>query len=241
VSDFDAGNDPLDPELRRLLRDRAPRGERPDCPRAERWIALLSGEVAADEAERLRRHLGECAACAATAADARRFLLAMGGARTAPTLARPGRRVLGALAATVAIAGVAWLIRDAPWRSAPDPIAELLATLEPPAAPEGEATPGGPVFRGAESSAASRSLAAALEPYRDRRFAAACDALADHGRRFPADREARFLAAVACLEARELDRAEGLLASLAAVAGDRRDDARRLLDRLHAARRDAGR
>ncbi|MFN7941975.1 MAG: hypothetical protein U0X73_10255 [Thermoanaerobaculia bacterium] len=241
MSDFETGNEAFDAELRRLLRGRGTRADDPDCPREERWIALAAGEAAADEADLLRRHLEGCAACAATAADARRFLLAMGSTRPAPTFARSGRRVLIALAASLAIAGIAWLIGDPRWRPAPDPIAELVATLELPAAPESESTAGGVTLRGAEISAASRSLAAALVAYRDRRFAAACDGLADHGRRFPADREARFLAAVSCLEARELDRAEALLASLAAVAGDRRDDSRRLLDRLRAARRDADR
>lgn len=231
-------HDPIDAELRRHL-SRAPRDA--DCPPAERWLALVDGELASAEAEELRRHLEGCAACAALAADAARFLQAM----SSPTpLASRLRFKWSAVVAAAAVAvlavavGLTW-IRVA--RTAVDPVATFVAGIELPAIP---AVGGGMhgdelVYRSAGTGTAQQSLEAALPAYRGREFAAACIALVDHARRFPADREARFLAAVSCLKARELDQAEALLASLAAVAGERRDDARALLERLRAARRSA--
>ena len=242
MTDHDAGNDALQSELRRVLTGRTTGS---DCPPAARWIALLSRETTAAEAENLRRHLGECAECTATAADARRFLLAMGVLETTATPVSSRRWAIAALAAAAAaavVAGAAVLLRVGAGTAAPQTpptVVAFVAAFEPPPPPAlAEESPvGGMVYRGATSLESSRSLALALTPYRARQYAAACRSLAEHGQRFPADREARFLAAAACLKAHELDRAEALLASLAAVAGDRRDDAHALLESLRAARR----
>lgn len=232
-------DDPIDVELRRLLR-RALRSSA--CPPDERWLALSAGELAAEEAETLRRHLGDCAACAGVAADAQRFLRAMDAPRPAAQRVRLQRWVIAAGAAAAAAAVIATAVGlgwPAVSRRAPDPVADFVAELEPPALPAagGDATADELVYRGSESSTAQSSRDAALTPYRVREYAAACRALAEHGQRFPADREARYLGAVACLKAGEVDRGEGALASLAAVAGERREDARALLEGLRSARR----
>ena len=238
-------HDPIDVELRRHL-SRAPRDA--DCPADERWLALVAGELDAGGAEALRQHLEGCASCAATAAEARKFRLAIGARSpwspwstrstwsTADTRRRGIRWAVG-FAALVALAAAPWLLRFGSPHFEPGAIHELVTALEvspPPSRDE----PGGSdlVFRAGADSAAARAFAAALGSYRDRRWTAACRTLGEHGQRFPEEREARFLAAVACLKAGELDRSEALLAALAAVAGDRRDDARALLDRLRTAR-----
>lgn len=237
---YDAENDALESALRCTLRSRTASSA---CPPETSWLALLSHALTPEEAEALRRHLGECSTCAAVAADARRFLLAMDAPGSGVSHSRSWWWALGSVAAAAAVAVIAWtaglLGERGATRSAPVGLAELAASLELPAPPaEGaESSPGTLVYRGRVDPEAIRSLTAALAPYRGRQFADACRALAEHGRSFPEDREARFLAAVSCLEARELDQSEALLASLAAVAGDRRDDARALLDRLRAARR----
>ncbi len=235
MTEYDAENE----ALRRTLRSRTAGSA---CPPETSWLALLSDELTADEGEALRRHLGECSTCAAVAADARRFLLAMDSPRSGPSRSRSWWWAIGSVAAAAAVVAVAWaagLIGERRARPAPDALAELVASLELPAPPAGgaDASPGTLVYRGRVDPDAIRSLEDALAPYRTRQFAEACRALAGHGRSFPADREARYLAAISCLEARELDQAEALLASLAAVAGDRREDARALFDRLRAARR----
>lgn len=232
--------DPIDAELRRHLA-RAPREA--DCPPAERWLALVAGELHGDESEGLRHHLEGCAACAAVAADASRFLRAMDSPTPlAPRLRFQWQAIVAAAAVAALAVAIGWTWR-AVARSAADPVASFVAGLELPAIPAGggEMHGDGLIYRSTGTSTAQQSLEAALAPFRGREFAAACSALAEHVRRFPADREARFLAAVACVKARELDRAEALLASLAAVAGERRDDARELLERLRAARRSAPR
>lgn len=235
--------DPSDVELRSLLRRLPPSR---DCPPEERWLELAAGELAVGEVEVLRSHLADCAACTAAAADARRFHLAMAPPEPARPRARFRRWAVGAAAAAAAVAVIATavgLARRPVARAAADPVAAFVEVLEPPALP---ASGGDPVadellYRGDTSPAARHSLAAALTPYRVRDFAAACRTLAAHGERFPADREARYLAAMACLKTGELDRGEALLASLAASAGERRDDARQVLERLQRARRDGGR
>lgn len=239
MTEYDAENDALQGALRRALRSRTASSA---CPPETSWLALLSKELTPDDAEMLRRHLGECSRCAAVAADARRFLRAMGGSESGVPHPRSWWWGIGSVAAAAAVVVLAWtagLLREHGAELAPDATAELVAAIELPAPPAvgEESSPGKLVYRGGVDPESIRSLTAALAPYRGRQFAAACRALAEHGRSFPADREARFLAAVSCLKARELDQSEALLASLAAVAGDRRDDARALLDRLRTARR----
>jgi hypothetical protein len=234
-------SEPFDPvdALRHLP---AAEGREP-CPEEERWVELLTGRLAAAEEERLRQHLEICPLCAATARDARLFLVAVGELAESPLVFDRRHRtlVLGfAAAAALALVGSAVLLKTGAWRRpAPDPVARLAAAVEVPA-------PGGVdngsvaeelLFRdGEDRSGRASSFAAALVPYRNRDYALACGALAVHGKRFADDREARYLAAVACLKSGEADRAEALLAALAAAPGDRRDDARSLLHRLRQAR-----
>jgi hypothetical protein len=239
-------HDPADPadlmdlELRRLLRRSLPISA---CPADDRWLALVAGELASGEAEELRRHLEGCAACAAVAADASRFLRALDSSRPHAARVRFKWRAIVAAAAVAVVAVAVGLMWRPVTRTAVDPVATFVAGLEPPVIPDvgGEMEGDALVYRSSGTSAAQLSLEAALASYRGRDFATACSALSGHVRRFPADREARFLAAVSCCKARELDRAEALLASLAAVAGERRDDARELLERLRAARQSAPR
>jgi hypothetical protein len=212
------------------------------CPEAERWIELLRGRLDAAEEELLRQHLEGCPACAATARDAHQFLVALG--ELAPSR-RSARRpwALGVAAALALVAvGTAVRLRTAEWRRlAADPVAALAAELNVPAppVPEPSSVDSELVFRGEEDERA-RSLAAALVPYRQASFTRACTALAAHGGRFPTDREARYLAAVACLKAGDADHADALLAGLSGSAGDRRADAGALLGRLRQARAGRG-
>jgi hypothetical protein len=212
-------------------------GDEP-CPEPERWIELLAGRLDATEAERLRRHLEGCPSCAATARDARQFLVAMGELPDS-SVARPARPLLVAAAAAVALIGTVVVLKTTGERKpALDPVAELAAALEVAAPPVTEtgSVESELVFRGEGDSERASSLEAALAPYRKRDFARACAALDLHARHFSGDREARYLGAVACLKGGAVDRAEGMLAALAASPGDRRDDARGLLERLRQAR-----
>jgi hypothetical protein len=234
-------SEPFDP-IEALRQLPAAEGRGP-CPEEERWVELLTGRLDATEEERLRQHLEDCPSCAATARDARQFLVAMGELAESP---RAGRRslVLGLAAAVVlAVVGTAVLLKSGVGRKpAPDPVAELAASLEvaAPAEPDPGSIDAELTFRGAGDGERARSLAAALGPYRSRDYGTACSALAIHGHRFSQDREARYLGAVACLKAGKVDRAEALLAALAASPGDRRDDARSLLGRLRGARGSPG-
>jgi hypothetical protein len=233
-------SEPFDPvdALRHLP---AAEGREP-CPEEERWVELLTGRLAAAEEERLRQHLEVCPLCAATARDARLFLVAVGElAEGRLGLDRRQRvRLLGfAAAVALAVVGTGVLLKTGVGRRpAPDPVARLAASLEVPAPPavEDGSVADELVFRDGEDGGRASSLAAALVPYRNRDYVLACGALALHGKRFADGREARYLAAVACLKSGEADRADALLSALAAAPGDRRDDARSLLDRLRQAR-----
>jgi hypothetical protein len=223
-----------DRELGAALRAR---GERTDCPPAERWFDLLSGRIAGAEAEHLREHLADCSRCTEAARDARRFLIAF---REPIAPAGEHRRMRWRLAAAAALAaGIVGLVvlvgrDDRPRAGA---VERLIAELDLPAPDVAGDGPGESdlVYRGGESDRGA-SLDEALAPYRARRFAAACAALDAHSRRFPADREGRFFAAVSCLAAGEFERADELLAALSASAGERRAEARELLARLRRAR-----
>jgi TolA-binding protein len=226
--------DPID-----ALRQLPAAARRQPCPEEERWIELLTGRLDAAEQERLRQHLEECPSCAATARDARQFLVAMGELADPRRVTQRSRLLVLAAAVALAVVGTAVLLKTGVGRRpAPDPVAELAATLDVAAPAEADAgsVDSELVFRGEGGSERVSSFAAALAPYRSRDYPSACAALALHGRRFPEDREARYLGAVACLKAGKVDRAEALLAALAAAPGDRRDDARSLLGRLRRAR-----
>ncbi len=227
-------DDDLDEALRDVLRATAQKSS--ECPPEAGWLDLLQGKLEAEPAEALRRHLAECPDCAATARDARRFLAALGEPIGQEARA-PGRRWL-ALAAAVALmaAGLGlWSARVE--RRADDPVARLIAELETtvPAGPLAEAGEPDLTYRGVESDSA-QLRAAALKAYRERRWSTACEALERAGRGSSDERELRFLAAVSCLRAGDLDRADALLASLAAREGDRHEAARELLSRLRRAR-----
>ncbi len=211
------------------------------CPMAESWIELLQGELPSERAEELRGHLEICSECAGVAAQARRFLIAMGELAERPARGAALRGGLG-LAAALAVLAIGLLYLFGGERRTPlGAVERLAAALEvaAPPAPSAATDRAGLIYRGtAGESPGAAALAGALAPYRERRFADACVALTKHGGEFPEDREARFLAAVACLKAGELDRADTLLASLAAVVGDRQQDARSLLESLRRARRE---
>ena len=235
-------SEPFDP-INALRQLPATEGRGP-CPEEERWVELLTGRLDAAEEEQLRRHLEDCPSCAATARDAGQFLVAM-GELAAPVRARRRSLAVG-LAAGVAlvVVGTAMLLKTGVGRRpAPDPVAELAASVEvaAPAEPDPGSIDAELTFRGAGDGERARSLAAALAPYRSRDYGSACAALAIHGHRFSEDREARYLGAVACLKAGKVDRAEALLAALAASPGDRHDDARSLLGRVSRAREGPGR
>lgn len=225
---------PYEGRLREVL---VPENARLDCPPAERWLDLLSGSVEDAEADRLRGHLADCRGCAKVARDARRFLLAM----DEPIARVREHRVLAlrwTAAAAVALGVGSVLLLGLPERTRAGAVARLATdvdiaapVLSPPGAADQDL-----VFRGGGVLERIASLDAALVPYRGSAFGAACAALREHARRFPADREGRFFAAVACLEAGELEPADELLASLAVSSGERSDEARELLGRLRRAR-----
>ncbi|MEK7315274.1 MAG: hypothetical protein AAB011_03770 [Candidatus Eisenbacteria bacterium] len=227
-------NDSLNRDLLAAFAAAPPAGP---CPPETIWIALLSGELEAPATEALRGHLARCAACVETATDARLFLDSVAPPRAHRSPAARFR-VAGAIAAgLIALVASVLLLQRAP----PSPeraLAELVAALDVPAPAIGPFDAGDSelAYRGGEPGAADRSLASAVLPYRERRWGDACSALAEHGRQFPRQREARYLGAVACLKAGETARAEAMLASLAAVSGERREEARALLERLQRAR-----
>lgn len=230
-------NDHLsDRELGEALRAREERADA-DCPAAERWLDLLAGRIAGDEAERFRRHLADCSRCTAAALDARRFLIAFEQPIARAAERRPIRWRIAAAAALVAgIVGLLVFFGDEE-RAPAGAVERVIAELDLPA-PDlagGGASDPDLVYRGGASERGA-SLDEALAPYRAHRFGDACIALDEHARRFPADREGRYFAAVACLEAGELERADERLAALAASAGERREEARELLARLRRAR-----
>jgi len=207
-----------------------------DCPSEALWVELLQGDLEDTAAEALRAHLVDCPKCATTARDARRFLAAIGPAGRR-TRRLSDRRVLVVAAAGVLVAfGLGFFLVRAE-RAADAAVERLIAELEV-ALPQGGA-PGSLgselVFRGGGGEPGNER-SKALQAYRERRWETACTALDREGRSPPDERELRFFAAVACLKAGELDRADGLLASLAAVEGGRRDAAREMLDELRRAR-----
>lgn len=233
----------IDRAVRQALADERPRSV---CPAEERWVALALGEVAAPEAGALHDHLEACARCATSARDARRFLAAM---ELLPSSA--GRSIARhslALASAAALVGVGLLVLlDAGGRGSERQthraverlVAELTIAAPAPAARGGVEEE--LVYRGPGAGERAAALEQALVPYRESRFRDACAGLIEHGRRFPADREGRFFAAVACLEAGDLERADELLAELAASVGDRRDEALALRARLRRAREEDAR
>jgi len=225
----------LDELLRQTLRAR---DERAQCPPEGVWLDLVEGRIEGAEAEALRTHLTACATCAGTARDAHRFAAAFAGAERRST--RPAWLPRALAAAAVLAVAVAALVLLSGRTGTPRSraVERLAASLDVPA-PEPEATAPSDAelaYRGAAPDELAASLDAALAPYRERRYAPACAAPAAHARRFPADRTGRYYAAVACLEAGELERADELLAGLAANAGERRDEAHQLLERLRRAR-----
>ncbi len=227
-------DDPLVRELREALSTADPRS---DCPEEAVWLELVAGRVGGVPAERLREHLAHCADCAAVAGDARRFQIAFEdpGARAASHR----RRLLGLSAvAAVLLATLALVfVATRSERPAGQAVERLLAELDLPAPDVAGAgsIDRDLVYRSGDPTERAGSREAALAPYREGRFGDACTALVEHGQRFPGDREGRFFSAVACLEAGQLERADDLLGALAASAGERRDEARELLDRLRRA------
>jgi len=228
-----------DQRVREALPERAPSDR---CPSEERWVDLLLGDLEAGQAEALRTHLESCAACAKAAGEAQKFLAVFSDQNVAP--ARFGARrwaLLVAAATVVMVFGVVLTSRRQPVVSL-SAVERFAAAIEVPL-PEGalaDPVESELVYREGDIGGRSASLAGALVPYRERRYAEACAALADHASRYFADRETRYLAAVACVEAGALDRADALLASLAATAGERRDDAHELLVGLRRARSEDG-
>ena len=223
--------DEVDRELKTMLRSIA---SRTDCPPEDQWIDLLRGELDEAVSEKLREHLEACPECAATARDARGFLLALNGNVALPRRSARVRSAAWLAAASVILAAGAlfWLGRDE--RPGESAVARWAAALDVPAPDEaeGSSVDSELVYRSGAASQHERGHTVTLAPYRAGRWLEACEALAAHGKDFPQERESRFLAAIACLKAGELARAEALLASLAAVEGERREAARELLERL---------
>jgi hypothetical protein len=228
-------NDHLsDRELGEALRARE---EHAGCPSEERWLDLLAGRIGGAEADRLRQHLADCSRCTEAARDARRFLIAFEQPIARAAERWPIRwRIAAAAALAAGIVGLLLFFGDRE-RAPAGAVERLIAEIDLPAHDLAGGGAGEPdlVYRGGASERGA-SLDEALAPYRARRFGDACTALDEHARRFPADREGRYFAGVACLEAGELERADERLAALAASAGERREEARELLARLRRAR-----
>jgi len=129
--------------LRHARPDRSPRAE---CPSAEELSDLVGGRLAADQAERVGRHVRSCRACSADAADLKSWLAEMSAMPAQAFQPRPRLSVLDRLAlrvqrldrrpmtlglATAATAAVALILVAVGLMLVPAPAGSEMATSRP--------------------------------------------------------------------------------------------------------------